>query len=72
MTSSFARGDYNLWGIGKSLIDVTAQFSSEEDCVAYLEAARWPNGVRCPACELGLYQREFCQPAETFLLFLFS
>ena len=37
--------------IGKTLIDVNAQFGAEENCLAYLETARWPNGVRCLACE---------------------
>ncbi len=32
------------------LIEVLAQFETEEACIAYLEAARWPDGVRCPAC----------------------
>jgi len=36
--------------IGKSIIDVTKQFSSEAACQAYLEASRWPNGVRCLYC----------------------
>lgn len=26
------------------------KFGTEEKCVAFLEAARWPEGVRCPAC----------------------
>jgi len=37
--------------IGPNLIDTTAAFSSEENCHAYLEAARWPNGVRCLKCD---------------------
>lgn len=37
--------------IGKSLIDVNAQFSTERNCLAYLEKARWPEGVACLACE---------------------
>jgi len=32
------------------LIDVTKAFASDEQCLAYLEATRWPNGVRCPVC----------------------
>lgn len=28
-----------------------ARFSSEEACLAYLAAVRWPSGFRCPACE---------------------
>ena len=26
------------------------KFGTEEKCVEFLEAARWPQGVRCPAC----------------------
>jgi len=33
-----------------SLIDVTKKFGTTEACVAYLEAMRWPEGVRCPVC----------------------
>jgi transposase-like protein len=32
------------------LIDVTKAFASDEQCLAYLEASRWPDGVRCPVC----------------------
>ena len=32
------------------LIDVTKAFSSDDKCLAYLEASRWPDGVRCPTC----------------------
>ncbi len=32
------------------LIDVTKTFASDEQCLAYLEASRWPDGVRCPIC----------------------
>jgi hypothetical protein len=32
------------------LIEVTKAFATEEQCLAYLEAARWPNGVRCLTC----------------------
>jgi hypothetical protein len=32
------------------LIDVTKAFASDEQCLAYLEASRWPDGVRCPTC----------------------
>src|SRR5579872_5855687 len=35
----------------KSTIDVAKQFASEEACVNYLEALRWPNGVRCVKCD---------------------
>jgi transposase-like protein len=33
-----------------NLIDVTEQFATDEQCLAYLEAMRWPDGVRCPVC----------------------
>lgn len=33
-----------------SLIDVTKQFGTTAQCVSYLEAMRWPDGVRCLVC----------------------
>ena len=33
-----------------NLIDVNEKFSTDEQCLAYLEAMRWPDGVRCPVC----------------------
>ena len=33
-----------------NLIDVNERFSTDEQCLAYLEAMRWPDGVRCPVC----------------------
>jgi transposase-like protein len=33
-----------------NLIDVTEQFKSDDDCLAYLETMRWPDGIRCPVC----------------------
>src|SRR6202030_840775 len=35
----------------KSLIDVREQFGTGEQCLAYLEFMRWPEGVRCPKCD---------------------
>jgi transposase-like protein len=32
------------------LIEVTKAFASDEQCLAYLEASRWPDGVRCTVC----------------------
>jgi transposase-like protein len=29
---------------------VTSKLSSDEQCGAFLEKVRWPNGVRCPIC----------------------
>lgn len=34
-----------------NLIDITRDFATEEQCLAYLEKARWPEGVACLACE---------------------
>ncbi|HEU5457249.1 MAG TPA: IS1595 family transposase, partial [Terracidiphilus sp.] len=33
-----------------NLIDVAQQFKTDDDCLAYLESMRWPDGIRCPAC----------------------
>lgn len=33
-----------------NLIDVTRTFKTDDDCLAYLETMRWPDGVRCPVC----------------------
>jgi ISXO2-like transposase domain/Transposase zinc-ribbon domain len=33
-----------------SIIDVKTKFGSTEQCVAYLEKMRWPDGVRCLVC----------------------
>src|SRR5580704_17653401 len=33
-----------------SIIEVNEQFGSGEACVKYLEAMRWPKGVRCVVC----------------------
>lgn len=32
------------------LIDVPKAFATDEQCLAYLEASRWPKGVRCTVC----------------------
>lgn len=32
------------------LIDITRQFNTDEKCLDYLEAMRWPNGICCIAC----------------------
>ena len=32
------------------LIEVSTAFATDEQCLAYLETMRWPNGVRCPTC----------------------
>src|SRR5258708_3855977 len=36
---------------GISLIAVHKAFGTEEACITYLKAARWPEGVRCIACD---------------------
>lgn len=36
--------------VGKSIIEVAKVFATEEACHNYLEAARWPKGIRCPQC----------------------
>src|SRR5580700_10294505 len=36
---------------GLSLIDIERTFGTEEKCINYLEAFRWPAGVRCLKCE---------------------
>jgi len=33
-----------------NLIDVTQNFKSDDDCLAYMESMRWPDGIRCPTC----------------------
>jgi len=33
-----------------NLIDVTKTFKTDDDCLAYLESMRWPDGIRCPIC----------------------
>src|SRR6266446_4934041 len=32
------------------LIDVTKAFANDEQCLAYFETRRWPDGVRCTVC----------------------
>jgi transposase-like protein len=32
------------------LIQIATEFATEEQCLAYLEKARWPEGVRCLMC----------------------
>ncbi len=40
-----------------NLIDVTMQFKNDDDCLAYLETMRWPDGVRCPVCGSNRFSR---------------
>jgi hypothetical protein len=37
--------------IGKSLIEVQKELGTEEQCLAFLETLRWPEGVRCVHCD---------------------
>ncbi|HLK19893.1 MAG TPA: IS1595 family transposase [Bryobacteraceae bacterium] len=46
-----------------NLIDIAKQFATEEACVNYLEAMRWPDGVRCLKCD-GAHVSRY-QTAET-------
>ena len=32
------------------LIEVSKAFATDEQCLAYLENRRWPDGVRCTVC----------------------
>jgi transposase-like protein len=34
-----------------NLIDTTKAFATEDQCLDFLEKMRWPNGLRCLACE---------------------
>lgn len=36
--------------IGKSLIEIQKTYGAEEQCLAFLEMARWPEGVECVKC----------------------
>jgi hypothetical protein len=36
--------------VGKSLIQIQQELGTEEQCLAFLEALRWPDGVRCLEC----------------------
>src|SRR5438034_3165486 len=40
-----------------NLIDVTKAFSTEDQCLDFLERMRWPQGIRCLACESGKLSR---------------
>ena len=35
---------------GKSLIEIQEELGTEDQCLAFLEALRWPDGVRCVRC----------------------
>jgi hypothetical protein len=46
------------------LIEVTKAFATEEPCLAYLEASRWPDGVRWLTCGSKEISRKVQQSAE--------
>ena len=33
-----------------NIIQIFERFPTQNDCIAYLEAARWPEEVSCPYC----------------------
>jgi hypothetical protein len=37
--------------VGKSVIAVQRELGTDEQCLAFLEALRWPDGVRCIKCD---------------------
>lgn len=37
--------------LNMNLVEAMKDFADESKCRAYLEALRWPNGVRCPSCK---------------------
>jgi len=43
MTKNKVKQDINL-------INLIEKYSNEDDCRAYLEELRWPNGIACPRC----------------------
>jgi transposase-like protein len=53
----------------RTIEEFERRFSSEKACRAYIEALRWPDGFRCPACQGaaavmvrdGLYQCRSCR-----------
>ena len=53
----------------RTIEEFERRFSSEQACRAYIEALRWPDGFRCPACQGeagamvrdGLYQCRTCR-----------
>lgn len=33
------------------VLDIATHFTSDAECMSYLESLRWPNGVSCPFCD---------------------
>ncbi len=63
----------------KTLQEAIIFFENPDNCIAYLVARRWPNGVACPKCgrvdvsyipKHLVYQSR--KPVELFRLFRFS
>src|SRR5688572_20127791 len=40
----------NESALPKTLIEAVTYFSDPDDCLNYVVARRWPNGVTCPTC----------------------
>src|SRR5271156_4244357 len=34
-----------------NLVELVKDFADDNKCRAYIEKLRWPDGVRCPACQ---------------------
>ena len=51
------------------LIDVTAKFKTDDDCLDYLESLRWPDGeIGCVHCgEIGRISKTVCCNANQSL-----
>ena len=47
-----------------NLIDVTQLFKNDDDCLAYLESMRWPDGIRCPVCGCNRMQQDHAQDCQ--------
>ena len=50
----------------RTLLEAVKFFANRDNCREYLVARRWPNGVTCPTCGLGvlLIVRSFRPPAR--------
>jgi transposase-like protein len=42
---------------GMSLLEFNECYGSDQKCLAALEAARWPQGFRCPKCDSAAHSR---------------
>ena len=47
-----------------------ALFQTEDDCVRYLVARRWPEGIRCPRCGAIDFPRTEGQTVALAVLYL--